>query len=84
MTTATSNVVMSSPRALNFELPAKNLKTNVQIVAQCERLPMQNAPGSFRSLNLALTMLMACVSKKVFIASEIISEHTKRVFNFPE
>ena len=40
MTTATSKVVMSSPRALNFELPAKNLKTNV---AQCERLPMQNA-----------------------------------------
>ena len=51
MTTATSNVVMSSPRALNFELPAKNLKTNV---AQCERLPMQNAPGSFRSSNLVL------------------------------
>ena len=48
MTTATSNVVMSSPRALNFELPAKNLKTNV---AQCERLLMQNAPGSFRSSN---------------------------------
>ena len=81
MTTATSNVVMSSPRALNFELPACNLKTNV---AQCERLPMQKAPGSFRSLNLVLIMLMACVSKKVFIALEIISEHTKRVFNFPE
>ena len=81
MTTATSNVVMSSPRALNFELPAKNLKTNV---AQCERLPMQNAPGSFRSSNLVLIMLMVCVSKKVFIALEIISEHTKRVFNFPE
>ena len=48
MTTATSNVVMSSPRALNFELPAKNLKTNV---AQCERLLMQNTPGSFRSSN---------------------------------
>ena len=81
MTTATSNVVMSSPRALNFELPAKNLKTNV---AQCERLPKQNAPGSFRSSNLVLIMLMACVSKKVFIVLEIISEHTKRVFNFPE
>ena len=45
---------------------------------------MQNAPGSFPSSNLVLIMLMACVSKKVFIALEIISEHTKRVFNFPE
>ena len=81
MTTATSNVVMRSSRALNFELPAKNLKTNV---AQCERLPMQMTPGSFRSSNLVLIMLMASVSKKVFIALEIISEHTRRVFNFPE
>jgi len=30
-----------------------------------------------------LIMLMACVSKKVFIALEIISEHTKKVLNFP-
>ena len=45
---------------------------------------MRNAPGSFRSSNLVLIMLMACVSKKVFIALEIISEHTKRVFNFLE
>ena len=80
MTTATSNAVMSSPRALNFELPAKNLKTNV---AQCERLPTQWMPGSFRSSNLVL-ILMVCVSKKVFIALEIVSEHSKRAFNFPE
>ena len=79
--TATSLCVVMRARALNFELPAKNLKTNV---AQCERLPMQNAPGSFRSSNLVLIVLMACVSKKVFIALGIISEHTKRVFNFPE
>ena len=45
---------------------------------------MQMTPGSFRSSNLVLIMLMASVSKKVFIALEIVSEHTKRVFNFPE
>ena len=79
--TATSLCVVMRARALNFELPANNLKTNV---AQCERLPMQMTPGSFRSSNLVLIMLVASVSKKVFIALEIISEHTKRVFNFPE
>ena len=79
--TATSLCVVMRARALNVELPANNLKTNV---AQCERLPMQMTPGSFRSSNLVLIMLVASVSKKVFIALEIISEHTKRVFNFPE
>ena len=79
--TATSLCVVMRARALNFELPANNLKTNV---AQCERLPMQMTPGSFRSSNLVLVMLMVCVSKKVFIALEIVSGHTKRVFNFPE
>ena len=64
MTTATSNVVMSSPRALNFELPAKNLKTNV--AQKCERLPMQNAPGSFRSSNLVWYHVDGLCFKKGF------------------
>ena len=45
---------------------------------------MEHTPGSFRSSNLVLIMLMICVPKKVFIALEIISEHTKRALNFPE
>ena len=45
---------------------------------------MQKTPGSFRCSNLVSIMLKACVSKKVFIALEIISELAKGVLNFPE
>ena len=78
------NIVVRCDAGKSFKFWASREEPENQCCAMWEVTNARRAWKFSFFQHLVLMMLMVCVSKKVFIALGIISEHTKRVFNFPE
>lgn len=78
------NIVVRCDAGKSFKFWASREQPENQCCAMWEVTNARRAWKFSFFKHLVLIMLMVCVSKKVFIALQIVSGHTKRVFNFPE